>query len=115
MFYSPGNLKYLRPAAYCDFVTGKLKQAETGYVELLEGTDKASAYDYMNAGHVQLCQGHRKPAIDLYSRSLALKEFSETEFMLAFEEDVPHLLRYGVTAAEIPLIKDYLSFQTERA
>lgn len=115
LFYSPGNLKYLRPAAYCDFVTGKLKQAEAGYVELLEGADKPSAYDYMNAGHVQLCQGHRKPALDLYSNSLASKEFSETEFMVAFEEDVPHLLRYGVTAAEIPLIKDYLSFQTERA
>jgi tetratricopeptide (TPR) repeat protein len=115
LFYSPGNLKYLRPAAYCDFVTGKIKQAEAGYTELLEGTGKPSAYDYMNAGHVQLCQGHRKIALDLYSRSLSSKEFSENEFMAAFDEDVRHLLRYGVTASEIPLIKDYLSFQAERA
>jgi tetratricopeptide (TPR) repeat protein len=114
LFYSPGNLKYLRPAAYCDFVTGKLKQAETGYRELLAGTNTPSAYDYMNAGHVHLCQGDRKLALEFYSRSLLLKEFSETEFMAAFDEDVPHLLKFGVTDAEIPLIKDYLSFKTER-
>lgn len=113
LFYSPGNVKYLRPAAYCDFVTGKLTQAETGYSELISGSHKASVYDYINAGHVHLCLGERKLALEFYARSLSLKGFSETEFMEAFDEDVPHLLKYGVTADEIPLIKDYLSFQTK--
>ncbi|MEI7491009.1 MAG: tetratricopeptide repeat protein [Bacteroidota bacterium] len=114
LFYSPGNLKFLRPAAYCDFVSGKLSQAESGYRELLMNTDKLSAYDYMNAGHVYLCRGERKHALDLYIKCLAGREFSESAFMDAFDEDVPHLLRYGILAEEIPLIKDYLSFQTER-
>ncbi|MCX6282615.1 MAG: tetratricopeptide repeat protein, partial [Bacteroidetes bacterium] len=115
LFYSPGNLKFLRPAAYCDFVSGKLTQAESGYSELLTNADKLSAYDYMNAGHVYLCQGDRKLALDLYTKSLSGREFSESAFMDAFDEDVPHLLKYGISAAEIPLIKDYLSFQIERS
>ncbi len=114
LFYAPSNIKYLRPAAYCDFVTGKLSQAESGYSELLANTNKPSAYDYMNAGHVYLCQGERKAALNYYTKSLGLREFSETEFMDAFDEDVPHLLKYGILPEEIPLIKDYLSFQTDR-
>ena len=115
LFYSPNNLKYLRPAAYCDFVTGKLSQAESGYRELLALSEKPSAYDYMNAGHVFLCKGERKAALEYYTQSLSLKQFTETEFMDAFDEDVAHLLRYGILKTEIPLIKDYLSFQTERS
>ena len=68
----------------------------------------------MNAGHVYLCQGERKAALNYYTKSLGLREFSETEFMDAFDEDVPHLLKYGILPEEIPLIKDYLSFQTDR-
>ena len=115
LFYSPGNLKYLRPVAYCDFVTGKLSQAESGYRELLAHTNKPSAYDYMNAGHVFLCKGERKLALEYYTQSLSLKQFSKTEFMDAFDEDVAHLLKYGILKTEIPLIKDYLSFQAERS
>lgn len=114
LFYSPGNLKYLRPAAYCDFVTGKLKQAEAGYTELFANMSSPSAYDYMNAGHLYLCLGERKKALDLYTKSLVSKDFNESEFMDAFDEDVTHLLKYGISQAEIPLIKDYLSFQTNR-
>jgi tetratricopeptide (TPR) repeat protein len=115
LFYSPSNPKYLRPAAYCDFVTGKFSQAESGYRELLALSEKPSAYDYMNAGHVFLCKGERKTALEYYTQSLSLKQFSEAEFMDAFDEDVAHLLKYGILKAEIPLIKDYLSFQTERS
>ncbi|MFZ4570128.1 MAG: tetratricopeptide repeat protein [Bacteroidales bacterium] len=114
LFYSPANIKYLRPAAYCDFVTGKLEQAESGYSELLSSMTKPSAYDFMNAGHVYLCKGERHRALEFYTKSLSSAELSEAEFMVAFDEDVPHLLKYGILMAEIPLIKDYLSFQTER-
>ncbi|MEI6883527.1 MAG: tetratricopeptide repeat protein [Bacteroidota bacterium] len=114
LFYSPGNLKYLRPASYCDFVAGKLKQAEAGYNELFDNTPNPSAYDYMNAGHIYLCLGERKKALDFYTKSLISKEFNETEFMDAFDEDIPHLLKYGILPGEIPLIKDYLSFQADR-
>ncbi|MCX6282185.1 MAG: tetratricopeptide repeat protein [Bacteroidetes bacterium] len=114
LFYAPGNLKYLRPSAYCDFVTGKLPQAEAGYNELLSQKEKVSAYDYMNAGHVYLCRGNRKRALELYVKSLDSRELTENAFMDAFDEDVPYLQKYGILQTEIPLIKDYLSFQTER-
>lgn len=114
LFYSPGNLKYLRPSAYCDFVSGKLDQALEAYTELLAGQGPASAFDLMNAGHVFLCMGDRKKALEHYTKSLSLREFSESEFMDAFDEDVVHLLKYGISESEIPLIKDYLSFQTDR-
>jgi len=116
LFYSPDSLKFQRPVAYCDFVTGKLKQAEEGYRRILStGSGKLSAYDFMNMGHIYLCQNERKHALEEYTRGLTLKSLNESEFMNAFDEDVPHLLKYGIRPEEIPLIKDYLSFQVDRS
>jgi tetratricopeptide (TPR) repeat protein len=115
LFFNPGNVKYLRPSAYCDFVGGKLDQALDGYNELLSASSAPTAYDLMNAGHVYLCKGNRKKALELYTRSLLNENFREEDFISAFDEDVPHLLRYGILADDIPLIKDHLSFQTEKS
>jgi len=112
-FFSTGNLKVLRPIAYCQFVLGKLIQAETTYTEILEIANPVSPYDLMNAGHVQLCLNKRKNAADLYNRCLSAKNTRQEDLFAAFNEDVPYLIRNGISPDEIPLIKDYLIFQSE--
>jgi len=112
-FFSSDNLKVLRPIAYCQFVLGKLAQAETTYREILEIANPVSPYDLMNAGHVQLCLNKRKQAAELYSKCLSVKLARQEDLIAAFDEDIHYLTKNGISPDEIPLIKDYLLFQSE--
>jgi len=112
-FFSTGNLKVLRPIAYCQFVLGKLSQAETTYKEILEIANPASPYDLMNAGHVQLCLNKRKQASGLYTKCLSTKLARKEDLIAAFDEDIPYLTKNGIDPHEIPLIKDYLLYQSD--
>lgn len=112
-FFSPDNLKVLRPIAYCQFVLGKPDLAEVLYAQILGLTSNPSAYDLMNAGHVKLCLGQQKEALHLYRQSLLQNVPGRHELMIAFDEDSQYLVKNGIPAREIPLIRDYLMFQTE--
>jgi tetratricopeptide (TPR) repeat protein len=114
-FFNPDNLKLLRPLAWCHFVLGRLQQAREEYDELLSATGEPSAYDQMNAGHTALCLGDRKKALEYYSRSLSTPIPGSDELIAAFDEDAGHLVRNGIHAAEIPLIKDFLLFQSDNS
>ena len=113
-FYRPDNLKVLRPIAYCQFVLGKPELAAEVYAQILGLTSNPSAYDLMNAGHVRLCLGQRKEALHLYRQSLLQNSPGRSELMEAFDEDSQFLVKNGIPAREIPLIRDYLMFQTEQ-
>jgi len=112
-FFAPDNLKVLRPIAYCQFVLEKPDQANETYVRILTATSSPSAYDLMNAGHVRLCLDQRKEAINLYRQCFLQTSPSRSELLEAFDEDVQYLVKNGIPAEEIPLIRDYLIFQTE--
>ena len=112
-FFNPDSLKLLRPLAYCHFVLGRIIQAESDYSELLTLLPEPSAYDLMNAGHTQLCTGNRSKALELYRRSLNQKTPGLEELIAAFDEDINYLVRNGIAAEEIPLIRDFLLFQSE--
>jgi tetratricopeptide (TPR) repeat protein len=109
-YYQPDNMKVLRPVAYCHFILGKLDEA-TGFYNDILAADDPSPYDFMNAGHVQLCLGNRKVALDLYKNCFTDSTFLPELFVAAFEEDTPWLENNGVNKEEIPLILDYLLFQ----
>jgi tetratricopeptide (TPR) repeat protein len=109
-YYQPDNMKVLRPVAYCHFILGKLDEA-TGFYNDILASDGPSPYDYMNAGHVHLCLGNRKGALDLYKKCFNDSTFLPELFIAAFEEDAPWLEKNGVSREEIPLILDYLLFQ----
>jgi tetratricopeptide (TPR) repeat protein len=109
-YYQPGNMKVLRPVAYCHFILGKLDEA-TGFYNDILASEGPSPYDAMNAGHVQLCLGNRKEALDLYKMCFNDSTFLPELFIAAFEEDTPWLEKNGVSREEIPLILDYLLFQ----
>jgi tetratricopeptide (TPR) repeat protein len=113
-FFVPDNLKVLRPIAYCQFVLGKPDLAVEVYAQILGLTSNPSAYDLMNAGNVRLCLGQRKEALHLYRQSLLQSTPGLTELMEAFDEDAQYLVKNGIPAREIPLIRDYMMFQTEQ-
>jgi tetratricopeptide (TPR) repeat protein len=112
-YFQPDNLKVLRPIAYCQFVLGKLDHARESYEEVLGKTDAPTPYDLMNTGHVLLCLGRRAEALEFYRKSRADNLFSAELFLAAFEEDAPHLLGHGIKPEELPLLLDFLLFQTE--
>jgi tetratricopeptide (TPR) repeat protein len=111
-YYQPDNMKVLRPVAYCHFILGKLDEAAGFYSDIL-ASDGSSPYDYMNAGHVQLCLGNRKAALGMYMKCFDETAFPPELFISAFEEDTPYLEKNGVKKEEIPLILDYLLFQNQ--
>ncbi|MCX6243222.1 MAG: tetratricopeptide repeat protein [Bacteroidetes bacterium] len=117
IYYQPDNLNVLRPVAYCQFVLGKLDAAEESCNEVLSRSDAPSPFDLMNLGHVMLCRGKRKEALEAYKKSKSTvtdeKLFSTEAFQSAFEQDIPHLIKNGVPEEELPLILDYLLIQTE--
>lgn len=113
IFFKPGNMKLLRPIAYCHFLMGKLDQAQEAYTELLSTIESPSSYDLMNAGHVELCLGNRKQALAYYRNSMSNLSMSPGDLMSAFEEDVPYLCANGIDAGDIPLIRDFLLYQRD--
>ncbi len=112
-FSQPGNLKVTRPIAYCQFILGKLDQAAESYEQVIRLSGSPTSYDLMNFGHVLLCLGKRKEALENYSKSKLKKEFTKEEFIIVFNEDIPNLIKNGIPEEDIPLLRDYLLFQED--
>jgi tetratricopeptide (TPR) repeat protein len=107
-YQDPGNLKVLRPVAYCYFVLGKYKESEKYYDRLSAG--KLNSHDLINKGHLALCRGKQKDAVELYRQSLATGEITREKFLAIFAEDQPILESLGVNGDDIPIILDYLLY-----
>jgi tetratricopeptide (TPR) repeat protein len=107
-YTDPGNLKILRPIAFCYFALGRFEDSEKYYERL--STGKLNAHDYINKGHLSLCRGRKKEAIDFYRLGINSGEISKEEFMTIFEEDQPLLLSLGVNREDLPILLDYLLF-----
>jgi tetratricopeptide (TPR) repeat protein len=107
-YTDPGNLKILRPIAFCYFAQGRFSDSEKYYERLSSG--KLNAHDYINKGHLSLCRGKKKEAIDFYRLGINSGEISMEEFMTTFEEDQPLLLSLGVNREDLPILLDYLLF-----
>ncbi len=109
-YNEPGNLKILRPIAYCYFALGRFDDSEKYFERLSE--DKFNAHDQINKGHLALCQGRKKEAIDYYRQSIVSGELSKEEFMAIFSEDKNLLISLGVNPDDLPILLDYLLFIT---
>jgi len=107
-YNDPGNLKILRPIAFCYFALGRYDDSEKYYERLSSG--KLNAHDYINKGHLALCRGKKKEAIDFYRLGISSGEISKEEFITIFEEDQPILLSLGVNPEDLPILLDYLLF-----
>ena len=107
-YKDPGNLKILRPIAYCYFALGRFDDSEKYFERLSAG--KLNPHDLINKGHLALCKGKKKEAIDLYRQSIVGGQMSKEEFMAIFSEDKPMLISLGVAPEDLPILLDYLLF-----
>lgn len=107
-YMEPGNIKILRPIAWCYFGSGRFDDAEKYYERL--SAEKLTAHDYINKGHLALCKGNKKEAIDYYKQSIISKEITKEEFMSIFAEDQFLLISNGVNPDDLPMLLDYLLF-----
>ena len=107
-YKEPGNLRILRPIAFCYFALGRFDDSEKYYERLSAG--KLNAHDLINMGHLALCKGRKKDAIDLYRQSIISGEISREKFMTIFTDDRQMLVSLGVNADDLPILLDYLLF-----
>jgi tetratricopeptide (TPR) repeat protein len=109
-YMEPGNLKILRPIAFCYFALGRYEDSEKYYDRL--AAEKLNAHDLINRGHLALCRGKKKDAIDLYRQSITSGELSKDKFISIFNEDKALLISLGVNPDDLPILLDYLLFMT---
>ncbi len=107
-YNDPGNLKILRPIAYCYFALGKFDESIKYYDRLSVG--KLNPHDLINIGHLALCKGNKKEAIDYYRRSITGGELTKEKFIAIFTEDHNLLVSLGVNPDDLPILLDYLLF-----
>lgn len=107
-YREPDNLKILRPIAYCYFALGRFDDSEKYYERLSAG--KLSAHDLINKGHLALCRGNKREAVDLYRQSIAMDDISSDQFMSIFSSDKELLVSLGVNPDDLPILLDYLLF-----
>jgi tetratricopeptide (TPR) repeat protein len=107
-YKEPGNLKILRPIAFCYFALGRLEESEKYYDRLSAG--KLNAHDQINKGHLALCRGKKREALDLYKKSILSGEITKDQFISIFSEDKELLILLGVNPEDLPILLDYLLF-----
>jgi tetratricopeptide (TPR) repeat protein len=107
-YKEPGNIKIMRPIAYCYFALGRFSDSEKYYERLSAG--KLNAFDLINMGHLALCQGKRREAIDYYRQSIVTREITSEKFMSVFTEDRNLLISLGAKKDDLPILLDYLLF-----
>jgi len=107
-YNDPGNLNILRPIAYCYLALGRFGESQKYYDRLSSG--KLKANDLINMGHLALCKGQKKEAVDLYRRSIMSGEITREKFVTIFSEDRSLLLSSGVNPDDLPILLDYLLF-----
>ncbi len=107
-YKDPDNLKILRPIAYCYFALGRFDDSDKYYERLSAG--KLTAHDLINKGHLALCKGKKREAVDLYRQSIISDEITSDQFMNIFASDQELLISLGVNPDDLPILLDYLLF-----
>ncbi|HUX97815.1 MAG TPA: hypothetical protein VMV47_18940 [Bacteroidales bacterium] len=107
-YKEPDNLKILRPIAYCYFALDRFDDSEKYYDRLSAG--KLTAHDLINKGHLALCKGNMREAVDLYRQSIISDEITSDQFMNIFSGDQELLIALGVNPDDLPILLDYLLF-----
>ena len=105
---SDENYNIWRAIAWCSFVSGNLPQSDYYLTKILE-LDIALSQDFLNAGHVALCQQKINESISFYQKSLKLDENNWDLFVDNFNNDKKYLLNNGVKTDDIPLILDVIN------
>ncbi len=110
-FLKPDNIRIMRPIAWCSFILGKFGESRRYYEKLM--MENPTHFDLMNFGHLELVEGNRSAAINLYIQSLSKKENNLKMFLSGFQDDTAFLLQHGILEADISILLDYLQYQNK--
>lgn len=94
-----------RPIAWCSFLLGNDERSRDYYGRVIE-SGEATANDYLNRGHVNLCSGCLPEAIEDYRQALSKNGNDVVAFERIFMADSQHLSDRGVSLTDIRLILD---------
>ncbi|MBE0668258.1 MAG: hypothetical protein IH593_11400 [Bacteroidales bacterium] len=103
---SPGNVKILRPIAWCYLVTGRLTEASKYFKRLSEAG--LTPHDRINIGHLAFCQGDTREAAENYLAALEDKEISVEAFINIYRDDSQMLSGNGVNPDDLPIVLDFV-------
>lgn len=102
--------KAWRPIAWTAFLLRKFEMSQKYYRLLL--SENPTEHDFLNAGHVELCLGDKKTALNLYLQAVKKSE-SFDHFEKLLNEDKEHLIQLGVDIAFFPLLLDELRYKLD--
>lgn len=106
-FLSNDNARAWRSIAWCSFLSKKYDTARKYYSQIINNKPKIN--DYINAGHVELCLGNIKVAVDMYVKAAkTIGNFEE--FKHKFDEDLDELIDAGLNTNNLPLILDKVRY-----
>lgn len=94
--------KAWRPIAWCSLLTGNYEQSDKYYRKIAE-SDTPTAQDMLNHGHMLLCAGRVKEAVEAYRRSARA---DGKAFAASIESDAHYLTERGVSEADLHLAAD---------
>ena len=94
-----------RPIAWCSFLFNDYDRAIDYYDRIIHD-DKPSPQDYLNLGHVLLCQGNARQAIEAYRECLQKMGGDAHKFRAAFKDDAMELRLHGISTVDQALIPD---------
>ena len=94
-----------RPIAWCSFLLSDYDRAIDYYDRIIHD-DKPSPQDYLNLGHVLLCQGNSRLAIEAYRECLQNMGGDARKFRAAFKDDAMELRLHGISTVDQALIPD---------
>lgn len=101
------NARAQRSIAWCAFLSRKFPIAQSYYSLIIE--NKPNAHDFLNAGHVELCLGNPKKAVEFYKKSLE-KVGNFDSFRNLLNEDSSELSEAGVDISILPIILDKIRY-----
>lgn len=104
------NPKAWRSIAWVSFIVQKWDVAARYYQLILD--KNPSVQDYLNAGHVALCQKNYKDAINYYTSSASMAGNVET-FAKLLLEDAEELEKSGINREVLQLIIDKIGYQLQ--
>lgn len=103
-YLEPHKHRAWKPIAWCSFLKNDYEQSEKYYRKILD-TKNVTTQDYLNYGHLLLCQDGPQKAIEVYRKALETVEKQE-DFIAMFEADRHYLLDKKLRHDEISLARD---------
>ena len=105
---NPTNTKVIRPIAFCYLALENYDDSKRYYDKIPD--DELTYGDLINIGHIALCRGDKKEAVEFYRKSITNGNISQKRFIEIIGKDKEMLFSHGITEEDLSLILDYVLF-----